>query len=475
MLRSSWRDCAIAESARAHTFRAGALAHVRPGEPMSMDRKNKKEQQREARERADGKPTPRDRDVLVLEEQAAPVPIRSALSTSMQSPPVQKTGMGSSPMREPYGPPPAAIAGSPSAGFLARSPGTFAASPNRPSPLSSSFTARGGMSLKSAATTSIYSALRPPITAAPAGFSSSFSHTAPAFDRAAPVPLSASFADGSVKKSIWARSETPDEPLSPARRPIPPRVPYHADVFDDDDDHGEDLIPSSLSDLLTPMERARRMSRRDSTDSGFGASPGSGQRQIPPMVSAGWGGERLAQSAGANMGPGNFLQSLWSAEGGDARRLGGENGDGGFAFGPDTAAPQPRQSLLSSSRTPSSPHRTGQVKGQVPAQAHPIGSTHRMQGWTSEDAEPPFFSRAHDPSSPSARALQEHAPGQSLPGGVATALSRLHLHGPRPSSGLAHASTTSEEGEGDGATPPLAHGHVARKEEHEEGVFTMDG
>jgi cleavage and polyadenylation specificity factor subunit 4 len=243
-------------------------------------------------------------------------------------------------------------------------------------------------------------------------------------------------------------------------------VPHSAGVFDEDDDHGEDLLPSSLSDLLTPMERARRMSRRDSTDS-FGASPRPGHG----IHASQWGGERLAQSAGAALGPGNFLQSLWSAEGEDARRAGhGQNGD--FAFGPATAAPQPRQSLLSQQRAPISPHRSFHHTAH-----QPIGPPSRKASggteWKVEDTvEPAYFTRAHDPSSPSARALQEHAPGQSLPGGVATALSRLHLHGPRPSSGLAHESTTSEEDAGE--TPPMVPGLVKR-DEHEEGVFTMDG
>ena len=105
-------------------------------------------------------------------------------------------------------------------------------------------------------------------------------------------------------------------------------------------------MPSSLSDLLTPKERARRMSRRDSQDS-FSASPRGA------FAAGMWGGgERLAQSAGPTMGPG-FLQGLWSAEGGDVRKGAQLDGDD-FTFGPGTAQPHPRQSLLTQQKSPTS-------------------------------------------------------------------------------------------------------------------------
>ncbi|WWD16466.1 hypothetical protein CI109_100892 [Kwoniella shandongensis] len=462
-----------------------ALAHVRPGEPMSMDRKNKKAAQLEARERADsvgsnglvsspanGSAISSGRKIPSANEEhiASPVPIKSALSSSMQSPPAGR--LPSSPLREPFGPPSGAQLNSPSAGFAhARAIPTFASSPSRPSPLSASFGANGSvpgpLSLKNSATNPLGSPLRPPVTAGAAVFSSSFSHASAGLDRAAqPVPLSASFAgDGAkLQKSIWARSDGPAEPLSP-RRPIPRPSKSTADVFIDEEDHGEDFLPSSLSDLLTPQERARRMSRRDSQDS-FSASPSHAA-----FVSPVWNGERLAQSAGPTMGPGGFLQSLWSAEGEDARksRHGAEDD---FAFGPATAQPQgQRTSLLTQQRSPTQTTPTS-----------PIRNIPQNRGPTT--GEPYLIRNLGDPSSPSSRALQEHAPGQSLPGGLASALSRLHLHGPRSPSGLGGAlaagvasgagskalggiarSETSDNGE---TTPP----HVG---EHDEGLFAMDG
>lgn len=378
---------------------------------------------------------------------ATPVPIKSALSSSMQSPSPHRHP--SSPMREPYGPPSGGPAGSPSPGFgHARSPANFASSPSRPSPLAGSRrpSVPGPLSLKAA-----QSPLRPPPTTA---FSSSFSHSTLSVDRSGP-PLSASFADSTLRKSIWARSETPEEPLSPARRVDQPRLPLpHQPVFYtedlDDPADAEKYLPLSLNELLTPVERARRKSRRDSSDS-FSASPSKPRPYLRPD----WGGERLAQSAGPTMGPPGFLQGLWSADGVDARK---QQEDDDFTFGPTIAQPAGRHSLLTQQRSPISPR-------------HPP----REQAIA---VEGPFLIRTADPHSPSTRALQEHAPGQSLPGGLANALSRLHLHGPRPSSGLARA-TSREDGPASGPTSPK-HGasqHLrSKKDEHEEeALFTMDG
>jgi cleavage and polyadenylation specificity factor subunit 4 len=479
----------------------GALAHVRPGEPMSMDRKNKKDQQRETREKEggglatpDGKSRPIPLGVSPdTDSLTSPVAIRSALSSSIQSPPASANqGMGhspfhsgspgrhpSSPMREPFGPPSAGGAG---AGF-GRSPnaGVFSSSPSRPSPLSASFSNRGGMpgSLalgKSSATVAMHSPLRPPTSAAAGStmYSSSFSHAPLSSERSGHghgPPLSASFADGgSLARNIWARSETPEEPLSP-RRPILQYPRKSTEVFMDDaeeEDHGEDFLPASLNDLLTPQERSRRLSRRESNDS-HGVSPGRPGFLLAPNQA--WGGqERLAQSAGANLGPANFLQSLWDNDGVDKRR---ENGDDvlaplhGMGVGPAPPAPNiiagRQSSLLTQQRTPSSSRfGTSPIK--------PNGTVHGLE--TTYPLRPTPL-----PSSPSARAINEHAPGQSLPGGVATALSRLHMHDPKTSNGLA-VDRPSGNGNGSG-TPPTGTVPLpsAKREDHEDddGLFAMDG
>ncbi|ORX33257.1 hypothetical protein BD324DRAFT_654292 [Kockovaella imperatae] len=464
-----------------------ALAHVRPGEPMSMDRKNKKAAQLEARERegkghgdlrSPVKSSPAAVGHAGSTEQASPVPIKSALSSSIQSPPAHR--LPSSPLRDPFGPPPPAGAGSASPGF-ARSPAAasaFASSPSRPSPLSASVSARpsgsGPLSLKG----SMHSPLRPPSTA----FSSSFSHSAMKDRRTgnSPLPpLSASFADG-TRKNIWARSETPNdrpEVLSPRRmidhRPRRSQDDVFADDQDDDDEDGDDLafaVPDSLAELLTPRERARRMSRRDSQDS-FSASPSRGAFIQKPLWS-GSGAERLAQSAGPTMGPG-YLQGLWSAEGGDARKVASPHkdstGSGDFTFGPNTAVPPAsrQQSLLTQQRSPKSSQEGFSPTGQYPSQRSDLDA----------NAAPFLIRTLGDPSSPSARALQEHAPGQSLPGGLANALSRIHLQGNNTNvktSGLALASLHGDIDDLDqlDAQPVMSR----KKEDHvDEGVFAMEG
>ncbi|WVQ74676.1 hypothetical protein IAR50_004280 [Cryptococcus sp. DSM 104548] len=466
-----------------------ALAHVRPGEPMSMDRKNKKAAQLEARER-DGKALNGESNSRRDDSVASPVPIRSALSSSIQSPPARQ--IGSSPMREPFGPPSGALPNSPpAAGFaqsLTRAHPAFASSPNRPSPLSASFGAVGSglaagsvpgpLSLKQG---NSLSTLRPPVTAAP--FSSSFSHSSLAIERPSntvAAPLSASFAGDapSLHRSIWSRSDQPPQPLSP-RKPIPRPIKRDT-VFEDEDDHGEEFLPSSLSDLLTPEERARRMSRRDSEGEAY--SPSYAQGPV-------WAGERLAQSAGATMGQKGFLQGLWSADGEDARKHRGNSSAAAqdLTFGPTTAQPSGhRTSLLTQQRSPGSASPTS--SGRSASATSVAFGAPALNGGLND----PYLIRL-DPSSPSQRALLDHAPGQSLPGGLASALSRLHMHGPRSPSNLAVGSPPAagsmggrgglgegwrvEEhgGEGDdGVGTPLG-GTGGKREEHDEGLFAMDG
>ncbi|WWC68592.1 uncharacterized protein I206_102522 [Kwoniella pini CBS 10737] len=499
-----------------------ALAHVRPGEPMSMDRKNKKAAQLEARERGDSvsasapppapssgagtgntsglgeSPRPlgitrgRKNSTSPGEDQiASPVPIKSALSSSMQSP--QAGRLPSSPLREPFGPPSGALPNSPNSAGFAQPRGIqgFASSPSRPSPLSGSFGASGSvpgpLSLRASASNPLGSPLRPPVTTAP-GFSSSFSHPSLSLDRhghsAAPsVPLSASFAgDANLHKSIWARSDTPEEPLSPRRRPIPRPTKSNQDaVFIDDEDHGEDFLPSSLSDLLTPQERARRMSRRDSQgQEDFAQSPSG--RYGSPLWNQGFasGGERLAQSAGPALGPGvgGFLNSLWSADGEDARKS--QNPDefevespnthtnqesqNGFAFGPTTAKQPPKRqtSLLTQQRSPTS------GSSSITSPTSPNRQIHMTE---------PYLIRNLDSSSPSAtKVLESHLPGQSLPGGLASALSRLHMQNSNNSknqhSGLSIVNGQNNEEETN-LQVIAKKGHT--EEDEDDGLFDMDG
>ncbi|KAL7424704.1 hypothetical protein Q5752_000388 [Cryptotrichosporon argae] len=529
-----------------------ALAHVRPGEPMSMDRKNKKDAQRGARERAgagvDGRPADiilngsgsfnnggfaggsYADDASIVSPSAAPigitnpVPIRSAGGFAGSLGPSSLSRAASSPLREPYGPP--AQGASPSApGFnrpAGAGPASFAASPSRPSPLSASFGRAGSVpgplhrGGAATATAAAHSPLRPPPTAGV--YPNSFSHAPSHLGAGArDAPLSASLADTGARRSIWAHSATPAEPLSASAasasasasaRPI--GAHRRVDNVFDDDDHGEDLLPSSLSDLLTPTERARRMSRRDSNDS-YGRSPS--RPAFQPWL-AGATGERLAQSAGAALPPGSgFLSGLWNDDGRDARQDGdgaaagagaGGTGEAGanadLTFAP--VAPQPRRQSLLTQRAPSSPfvpiREHAHLSPSAVRRGAPLspGHAHAHAHTASQNlVDAPYRHRALDPSSPNARALQEHAPGQSLPGGLAAALSRMHMQ-PHPQAPKSTPATAQQaqtqaqpqrsaapprideqvaavDAQRDGASPPSAD---RRKDEHEdEGLFEMDG
>jgi cleavage and polyadenylation specificity factor subunit 4 len=90
---------------------------------------------------------------------------------------------------------------------------------------------------------------------------------------------------------------------------------------------------------------------------------------------------------------------------------------------------------------------------------------------------PAYFTRATDPSSPSARALHDHAPGQSLPPGVATALSRLHLQSPvAQTQTQTQAQSQAQQGTSQGKGADGKVGEQGRKEEEdgEETMFDMD-
>jgi cleavage and polyadenylation specificity factor subunit 4 len=122
-----------------------------------------------------------------------------------------------------------------------------------------------------------------------------------------------------------------------------------------------------------------------------------------------------------------------------------------------------QSSLLTQQRTPSASSRFG----VSPVKANGLESTFPLR-------------QAPLPSSPSARAINEHAPGQSLPGGVATALSRLHMRDstPKATGGLASEGPGAGAGSGEASgTPPTGTIPLpsAKREDIDDGFFDMDG
>lgn len=297
-----------------------------------------------------------------------------------------------------------------------------------------------------------------------------------------------------------------------------PRLPDRRDseVFalddEDDEDNGEDFLPSSLNELLTPRERARRMSRHNSNQQSGSVGISMGWNGTPPTTAgtpqtvefgSSWDARlnpdhflnRQAQSAGAVAG--GFLQNLWDDSGEDARKsktsdnsnlMGlntgdraikvsdvagstsqssglssmfasrGQRGslsnspthpatapvsDTGFTLGPSSASvaflPQfgPRSSTLleTGSRGNHSPSRPSPLHHYTQADgsqlvsngtsrfaAVPAATAGRGEKLTSG-----FAAIGQPVVSPTVVALQSHAPGQSLPQGLAAGLSRIHL------------------------------------------------
>lgn len=201
------------------------------------------------------------------------------------------------------------------------------------------------------------------------------------------------------------------------------------------------------------------MSRHDSRDGAIVGSPSRAPFANPHQYV---GAERLAVSAGAAINSEGFLQALWSQDGKDARTTAEEakpatssgSSQNELGFSPNQQAGAQRASLLSQQRSPEK----------------------RTSANISPAVDAPYLVRdlVTDPNSPSARALQEHAPGQSLPGGLAAALSRMHMQ-PRPSSGLA---TPSSKVDSSATTPPgyaAALSTARRDDGDDEGLFHMDG
>lgn len=231
----------------------------------------------------------------------------------------------------------------------------------------------------------------------------------------------------------------------------------------DDDDDLEEFLPSSLNELLTDEEKKRRWSRT------------GGQR---PTVEQ---HHRYSRSVPAASLMDN-VKNIWNENTSDIPRSGGpspsmlgtSNVSTGFmprrpsvpvsrAFSdsPNTAHPNNVHFGFNGAESPSTGGFASPLTGlynfnRPQPQQHPATSTANSFNIQQPRPIPGAGEEVFNgnPLSPSARALQEHAPGQSLPQGLAAGLSRIHikppvalgtsssprhvssLHGGSPSSGL---------------------------------------
>jgi hypothetical protein len=314
---------------------------------------------------------------------------------------------------------------------------------------------------------------------------------------------------GQMGRDIWGQ-RTSTGPItrtnstqSAVRPSLDMSLRRESDVFllDDVDDAGEEMIPGSLTELLTPRERARRLSRRES-----GSAPGVASGAVG--IRAGWvsssgsgvettglGGigssgnswdsrpnmdallHRQAMSAGAV--DGGFLRSLWDDAGEDARRTGRRdntlsppatassavgglssmfagNGmndgsltappDTGFQLGPSNSSVAFLPSFTVHRSTMLGDHSSSLTRGNLhsPSRPSPLHRDTTTQAISSSNVPVKDGQETHPVAhhlrpilSPGTRALETHAPGQSLPQGLAAGLSRLHV---RPSNARQHSA-----------------------------------
>lgn len=346
------------------------------------------------------------------------------------------------------------------------------------------------------------------------GFSDPSLSAPPSTSSAAKFSASVTDDTGKLGRDIWGQRTSMGPAGSftePSRMVLDTSAVHDNDVFlldgDDSDDAGEELLPGNLTELLTPRERARRLSRRES---GNASSSGLVSGSVGMM--AGWvssGGEvtglqptgtswdsrpnmdallnRQAMSAGAV--DGGYLRSLWndaqtnneqqkkepSSAAGGTESVGGlssmfagstlhrpqnevrkvSNGsltappDTEFQLGPSNSSAAFLPSYTAHRQAVFSEYGSPVSRGNLhsPVRPSPLHHDSTHHGGSSKVPVQDGLEVQHTHKtvqhlrpfvSPNTRALDAHAPGQSLPQGLAAGLSRLHLRPPnitRSSSG----------------------------------------
>lgn len=281
-------------------------------------------------------------------------------------------------------------------------------------------------------------------------------------------PSTSPFAHGEGKQQFFGAyvrgtGERPEQtPIAIQRGPWrPPLVAERNEnaVASDEDDY-EDFVPSSLNDLLTPEERQRRLSRSGGSRNvmGLGAegSVGNiGMGAVGSMGSMGMGNHRYSRSVPAA----RLLEAAQAWKEVDRERdpasisvaslsyrstgmsdgfspshlqLATSNASGAFLHGPHYA----RNGHIPVNSTTS--HLTRQIASQSFEESDVLGAVPTLSTRGGGRYESPYSIQAtnrvaalgSDALSPTSRALQSHAPGQSLPQGLAAGLSRLHFAPP---------------------------------------------
>ena len=282
-----------------------------------------------------------------------------------------------------------------------------------------------------------------------------------------------------LASSLGTNQTFASEFLSSPRKPIVMRT----DSLEGSAVEEEDLLPGSLSELLTPEERLRRMSRSKPDGEGLQRSSESHHRHsrsvpAPSLLNdirSIWGESGIPaspdQRTGLGGGLGNGTPSSFTSNstfGGPTAddTLAPSNASGAFLSGVHrylgNKGPQQRTALrpppalhpnsFNASNNPPlsysagldgsalSPSRVSALSNQMfdlaQHEPHPVDdATGRpIPGFRGEGREDKNII-----VSPSTRALQAHEPGQSLPQGLAAGYSRIHARPPTMSPTTPHA------------------------------------
>ncbi|KAF7326296.1 hypothetical protein MKEN_00482900 [Mycena kentingensis (nom. inval.)] len=516
-----------------------ALAHILPGQSMAMDRKNKKAAQIAAGatkgggEQKSGRGNRRDGGGSKLltvgggggggGRSRAPMsmPLKASISPSAPAPPLKDTDFAATLDREDTAPLPTA----PARNKSPSSPTLPMSAPRRPSASTSPAKDFG------------------PIGSPPASPSRNPSGTPPTNGMLSTSPFSAPgtqsvFLNYPDRKGMGIAASLGAGPTGWGGSGSPLRASLRGPEDDlalalprrrreDSNEDLEDFIPSSLTDLLTPEERSRRMSRSTSAQSpGLSVSP-RGEGVGVPLGPAPVSGHRYSRSVPAPSLLGGDLKSIWAANDPGANSANNNNLSTSYSSATSGMAGTPSSFVDSSMNEfrglspsnasgaflPGIHHYIAQNKQQQqqhggafasnapplsngppglaaylqagPSGAREAGTTTTTSAANRDSSNANAYIRPNpfdltqqprpssnlsarlgaanannhnnaavglgaDALSPASRALQAHAPGQSLPQGLAAGYSRIHALPPLPVVG----SVGSASGGGGGVGSP---------------------
>ncbi|CAE6533560.1 unnamed protein product [Rhizoctonia solani] len=233
------------------------------------------------------------------------------------------------------------------------------------------------------------------------------------------------FLSYSLDQHDAGRPNAPFDPKWDKQRTIKPRDLDNAV----DDEDLEEFLPSSLTDLLSPGERERRMSRTR-----HGARPSVENhlfsRSVPSSnmldLKSIWDEQNKPRGRDADPSLPQMRGTSQGRYGENARSassslMGTSNVSAGFLAQRPLGAPAGMRPVAAQSfdnNAPAVPDFT------LSASIDPVSTLGAMQSRPIPGVQKVDLSSA---LSPSTRALRDHAPGQSLPQGLAAGLSRLHL------------------------------------------------